>query len=154
PRLVEDMRERIQTITDDLLDQAEGKRQMNLIADFALPLPVTVISDILGVPEEDRPKFHRWSRAMISSTAGSTVGRLMVVANMFAFLSYIRKFVRTRRANLQDDLTSALIQAREAGDQLSEDELVAMIFLLLVAGHETTVNLIGNGMMALMEHRD
>ncbi len=154
PRLLEDMRERIDSITNELLDAAERKGQMDLIHEFALPLPVTVIADMLGVPEEDRYKFHQWSSAMIASSAASSLGRLTVLPKLLAFLNYIRWLVKLRRENPQDDLTSGLIRAREAGDQLSEDELVGMIFLLLIAGHETTVNLIGNGMLALMENRD
>lgn len=154
PRRIEDMRARIQSISDELLDAAERKGQMDLIHDFALPLPVTVIADILGIPQEDRHKFHGWSRAMIGASAASSLGQLRVIPSMLVFMSYIRKLIKTRRARPQDDLTSALVQAEEAGDQLSEDELVAMIFLLLVAGHETTVNLIGNGTLALLEHRD
>jgi len=79
---------------------------------------------------------------------------LKAIPNAMAFLGYIRKLIKARRANPQDDLVSALVQAEEAGEQLSEDELLAMIFLLLVAGHETTVNLIGNGTLALLEHPD
>lgn len=154
PRLIENMRDRIQSITDELLDTAERNGGMDLIRDFALPLPVTVIADILGVPAADRHKFHQWSHTMISSSAASGIRQLLVLPSLFAFLSYIRKLVKLRRAEPQDDLTTALIQAQEAGDQLSEDELVGMIFLLLVAGHETTVNLIGNGMLALMQNRD
>ena len=153
PRLIEKTRNRIQTISNDLLDAAQQSGQMDLIRDFALPLPVTIIADMLGVPAEDRHKFHRWSSATVSSTA-SNWGMLRLIPNMLAFLNYIRRLIQTRRANPRDDLTTALIQAKEADDQLSEDELVAMIFLLLVAGHETTVNLIGNGILALLEHRD
>jgi cytochrome P450 len=154
PRLLENMRDRIDGITNDLLDAAEQKGQMDLIHDLALPLLVTVIADMLGVPGEDRHKFHRWSQAMIAGSAASNVGRLLMIPPILAFLSYIRKLVRIRRENPQDDLTSGLIQAQEAGDQLSEDELVGMIFLLLIAGHETTVNLIGNGTLALLKNRD
>jgi cytochrome P450 len=75
-------------------------------------------------------------------------------SDLWRFIRYLRRFFRERRRDPQDDLTSALIQAEEAGDKLNEDELLAMVFLLLIAGHETTVNLIGNGMLALLEHRD
>jgi cytochrome P450 len=153
PRLVEKMRDRVQSISNDLLDAAQERGQMDLIRDFALPLPVAIIADMLGVPPEDRYKFHRWSSATVSSTA-STWGMLRFIPNMLAFLNYIRRLIKTRRANPQEDLTTALIEVKEADAQLSEDELVAMIFLLLVAGHETTVNLIGNGTLALLEHRD
>jgi cytochrome P450 PksS len=153
PRLIENMRERILTISNELVDVAERRGQMDLIRDFALPLPVNVICDILGIPPGEQHKFHRWSNAIIASTA-SRWGTMRMIPDMVAFLRYIRRLIQMRRADPQDDLTSMLVQAEEAGDQLSEDELVAMIFLLLVAGHETTVNLIGNGMLALLEHRD
>jgi cytochrome P450 len=153
PRLIADMHGRIETISSDLLDAAEGRGQMDLIADFALPLPVTVIADILGIPPVDRHKFHRWSRSMINASAGGWKA-LLIIPNMIAFLNYIRRLIQLRRDDPQDDLTTALVQAREADDQLSEDELLAMILLLLIAGHETTVNLIGNGMLALLENPD
>jgi cytochrome P450 len=153
PRLVEQMRERIQTLADELLDAVEGQGRMDVIRDYALPLPTTVIAQMLGVPAEDRYRFHRWSSAIVSSTS-SGWGIMKAIPNVMAFMRYIQKSIKARRANPQDDLMTALVQAEEAGDQLSEDELLAMIFLLLVAGHETTVNLIGNGMLALLEHPD
>jgi cytochrome P450 len=102
---------------------------------------------------KDRHKFHHWSSATISATS-SRWGMVLALPHGIAFLRYIRSLVRARRVNPEDDLVTALVRAEEAGDQLSEDELVAMIFLLLVAGHETTVNLIGNGMLALLENPD
>jgi cytochrome P450 len=153
PRLIEQMRERVQTITNDLLDAAQARGQMDLIHDFALPLPVNVICDILGIPPKDRNKFHRWSNAAIAATA-SDLGKLLAIPNIYALVNYVRRLIQLRRADPQDDLMSALIQARENNDQMSEDELVAMVVILLIAGHETTVNLIGNGMLALLEHRD
>ena len=154
PGRVEEMRARVQQISDDLLDAAERRGRMDLIHDFALPLPVTVIADILGIPQADQHRFRGWTQVIVSATASSIVGQLLIIPTMLAFLRYIRKLIRRRRADLRDDLISALIEAEEAGDKLNEDELAAMIFLLLVAGHETTVNLIGNGMLALLEHRD
>jgi cytochrome P450 PksS len=126
---------------------------MDLIRDYALPVPTTIIAEMLGVPVADRHKFHRWTSAIVT-TVPSKWGLLWTIPSLVVFLRYIRKLVRARRANPQDDLVSALVEAREAGDQLSEDELLAMVALLLIAGHETTVNLIGNGMLALMEHPD
>jgi cytochrome P450 len=151
PGLVANMLERIQTLTDELLDAVEGRGRVDLIRDYALPLPTTIIAEMLGVPVCDRHKFHRWSNALVSAS-GSTWGMLMMLPPMWAFLRYIRKLVKIRQAEPRDDLISALVQAREAGDRLSEDELLAMIFLLLLAGHETTLNLIGNGVVALLEH--
>ncbi len=151
PRLVEQLRERIQTLTDDLLDAVEGRGRMDLIRDYALPVPTTIIAQMLGVPAADRHRFHRWSSAIVSST-GSNWRMLKAIPSVMAFMRYIRRLVGSRRADPQDDLVSALVRAEEAGEQLSEDELLAMIFLLLVAGHETTVNLIGNGTLALLRH--
>ena len=153
PRLVEQMRGRIQRLTDDLLDVVQGKGHMELIRDYALPLPTTIISEMLGVPASDRHQFHRWSNAVMSA-AHSTWGLVKAVPNALLLMRYLRKFIDKRRADPQDDLVSALAQAEEAGDKLSEDELLAMVFILLVAGHETTVNLIGNGTLALLEHPD
>jgi cytochrome P450 len=153
PKLIEHMRDRVQVVTDELLDTVQKRGQMDLIHDFALPLPVTIIGDMLGVPPEDRFKFHRWSSAAIASTA-SDWGKILAIPNIYQLIQYVRRLIQMRREDPRDDLTSALIQAEESGDQMSEDELMAMIVTLLIAGHETTVNLIGNGMLALMEYPD
>jgi cytochrome P450 PksS len=153
PRLVEQMRERIQRLTDELLDQLRGRDRIDLIHDYALPIPTTIIAEMLGVPVEDRHRFHHWSKALFAAST-STWHLLKAIPNVWLFQRYLRRFIRQRRAQPQDDLATALVQAEEAGDAMSEHELVAMIFLLLVAGHETTVNLIGNGMLALLQHSD
>jgi cytochrome P450 PksS len=124
---------------------------MELVRQYALPLPTSIIARMLGVPSGDRHHFHRWSNAIVSSQA-SKWGAIFAIPHAIAFLRYIRKLIRLRRENPQDDLTSALVQAEEAGDKLSENELLAMIFLLLIAGHETTVNLIANGTLALLRN--
>ena len=152
PRLVERMRERIQTLADELLERVARRGEMDLINDYALPLPMTIITEILGVPAGDRDKFHKWSKAVVSlSSPNPTV---KVIPSVWMFIRYLRRFFKMRRREPRDDLASALIQAEEAGDRLSEDELLAMVFLLLIAGHETTVNLIGSGVLALLEHPD
>jgi cytochrome P450 len=151
PRLIEDLRGRIQELTDELLDAMESRGRMDLIRDYAQPLPTTIIAEMLGVPVRDRRKFQRWSYIVVSKV-NTTWQLFKAIPALWAFMSYVRKLIQARRANPQDDLISALVQAHEAGDQMSEDELVAMIVLLVIAGHETTVNLIGNGMLALMEH--
>lgn len=153
PRLIEQMRVRIETLTEELLDDVERRGQFDLIRDYALPLPTTIIAEMLGIPAEDGKKFNRWSSAIVASNQGS-LGMLKAIPNIAAFMSYLRKLIKVRRANPQDDLISALVAVEETGDLLNEDELLAMIFLLLVAGHETTVNLIGNGVLALLEHPD
>jgi cytochrome P450 PksS len=152
PRLVEQMRARVQTLADELLDAVARKGEMDLIRDYALLLPMTIITEILGVPTRDRDKFHKWSKVIVSVNQFSNNWR--VIPAIWMFNRYLRGFFKMRRADPRDDLASALIQAEEAGDTLSEDELLAMVFLLLIAGHETTVNLIGSGTLALIEHPD
>ncbi|MGB0034992.1 MAG: cytochrome P450 [Candidatus Acidiferrales bacterium] len=151
PRLIEEMRKRVQSLTDEFLDAKTRAGNMDLIHDYALPLPSTIIAEMLGVPAEDRHRFHRWSSSMVSADA-SKLSLYRAMPGALAFIRYVRKLVKKRRADPRDDLTSALVRAEEAGDQLSEDEMVAMIVLLLIAGHETTVNLIANGTLALLAH--
>jgi cytochrome P450 PksS len=153
PRLVEQMRGRVQALTEHLLDEVRGRGRFDLIRDYALPVPTTIIAEMLGVPAADRHRFQRWSSVLVSA-GSSRWGVFLAIPSVWMFLRYTRKLIKARRAQPRDDLVSALIRAEEAGRQLSEDELVAMIVLLLIAGHETTVNLIGNGMLALLEHPD
>ncbi|MDQ3498963.1 MAG: cytochrome P450, partial [Actinomycetota bacterium] len=154
PRLIERLRGRIEALCEELLDpiqRVRGRRNgTDLVAGYALPLPATVIAELLGVPAEDHAKFHRWSNRLVSVSSGRDMLRALPAA--WAFVRYLRKLVELRRADPEDDLITALIRAEEAGDKLSEDELLAMAFLLLVAGHETTVNLIASGTLALLEH--
>lgn len=151
PRLVERMRERVASLSEGLLEAALRRGNVDLIRDYALPIPTTIIAEMLGVPAADRLRFHRWSRVIVA-TSPSGLARFNAIPSVVFFLRYIRRLLRARRAEPRDDLVSALAQVEEAGDQLSEDELLAMIFLLLIAGHETTVNLIGNGALALMKN--
>jgi cytochrome P450 PksS len=153
PRLVEQLRDRVQRLTDGLLDAVQSRGRMDLIRDYAQPVPTTVIAEMLGVPVADRHRFQRWSAVSVAITP-SLWGVLRAVPSVLAFMRYIRRLVRERRARPKDDLVSALVQAEEAGDRMTEDELLAMVFLLLIAGHETTVNLIGSGTLALLEHPD
>ncbi len=150
PRIIEGLRERVQVIADDLLNAVTPVGHMDVVNDYALPLPLTVITELLGVPSLDQAKFHRWSKTIVQiGSAGSMVKAL---PSLFMFMRYLRKLIETKRANPEDDLLTALIQAEEDGDKLSEDELLAMVVLLLIAGHETTVNLIASGTLALLEH--
>lgn len=151
PRVVEEMRPRIHDIAGRLLDTIERKGTADLIADYASPIPVTVIAELLGVPERERAKFHRWSTHLVAADT-SAWHKVRAIPAGLAFILFLRRLIRTRRAALQDDLLSRLIEVHEAGDRLSADELLAMSFLLLVAGHETTVNLIGNGILTLLQH--
>jgi cytochrome P450 len=153
PGLIERLRERVESLTEGLILTAQWRGRMDLIADYALPIPTTIIAEMLGVPASDRHRFHRWSRVIVASApSGWRMGR--AIPSAIAFLRYIRKLVKARRSSPRDDLVTALVQAEEEGARLDEDELVSMVFLLLIAGHETTVNLIGNGMLALLRHSD
>lgn len=151
PRLVERLRERVQGLSEELLTAVERRGRMDLIHDYALPIPTTIIAEMLGVPARERGRFHRWSAAIVSSTF-SRWGTLKAIPNVMAFVRYIRKLIELRRRTPEDDLVSALVKGEESSDQMDGDELLAMIFLLLIAGHETTVNLISNGTLSLMEN--
>jgi cytochrome P450 PksS len=153
PQRVEGLRARVEAITGALLDAVQGRETIDLIADFAFPLPVTVIAELLGVPAADRGRFRAWTTALMSTPATEAEAGRQRAAGQ-DFVDYFHDLLAARRAEPQDDLVSALVQVEEAGDRLSPEELVGMMFLLLVAGHETTVNLIANGALALMEHPD
>ncbi len=156
-RRVEDMRPRIQAIVDEIIDRVAPRGHMDLIADFAFRLPVIVICDMLGIPEDHREIFFGSSRAG---------GRLLDPAPLtraeideqnrynLASAEYFRSLFELRRREPGDDLTTQLVQAEEEGNKLSNEELTANIILLFGAGHETTVNLIGNGLLALYRNPD
>jgi cytochrome P450 len=149
PRAIEQLRAGIESRCDDLLARARARGEMDLVADYALPVPLFVIAEMLGIPEEDRLRFRRWTERMFAVSKPSDI--FMALPAMWACVRYLRGLLSTRRRALGEDLISALIRAEEGGDRLSEDELVAMVFLLLVAGHETTVNLISIGTLALLD---
>jgi pimeloyl-[acyl-carrier protein] synthase len=157
PKVVEAMRPHIQEIVDGLLARVAGAGSMDLIEEFAYPIPVMVICELLGVPVEDRERFKGWSLDIargldaVMLPVDSEVAIRSGIARQ-GLIGYFRELIAARRASPRADLLSALIAAEEAGDKLSEDELLASCILLLVAGHETTVNLIGNGMLALLRH--
>nr|WP_239576797.1 cytochrome P450 [Archangium primigenium] len=152
PTMVENLNGRVEQITEDLLDAAERKPVVDLMAEFALPLPLTVISEMLGVPEADRSGFRDLIAKVLDSSAASPLAFVRNYPNMLRLNRFLRKLVRLRRDQPGADLVTALVQAEEGGDRLSEDELISMVFLLLFAGHETTVNLIGNGVLELVRH--
>jgi cytochrome P450 len=156
PRRVEGLRQHIQQITESLLDNVHLQGSMDILADFATPLPVTVIAELLGVPEEDRYHLRSWSQdivAMYELDHTEEQGQQAVQAAI-EFSDYIRDLAWWRKKVPQDDLISALAAVEDAGDQLTEDELISTCVLLLNAGHEATVNVIGNGMLALLKHPD
>jgi cytochrome P450 len=149
PGRVKAMRPRIQTITDQLIDGVQERGHMDLIADYAFQVPTIVISELLGVPVDDRTCFKAWSNAFVTP-ALDEASQAHAAQLLQEFVNYLRDLFATRRQAPQDDLISALLRAQEAGDQLSEAELFSTTVLLIVAGHETTVNLIGNAMLALL----
>jgi pimeloyl-[acyl-carrier protein] synthase len=157
PKALENLRPHIQQIVDGLLAQVEARGEMDLIEEFAYPLPVRVICEMLGVPVADHERFKQWgldiARGLdaIMLPPDSEVAKRSM-AGRHALSDYFRGLIAERRAAPQDDMLSALIAAEEAGDKLNNDELLATCILLLVAGHETTVNLIGNGTLALLRH--
>jgi cytochrome P450 PksS len=154
PGMVEKMNGRVEHITEELLDAAARKPVVELMGDFALPLPLTVISEMLGVPEPERVSFRKLIARILDPSAVSPTGFILNYPHMLRLNRFLRRLVRLRREQPGEDLVTALVQAEEGGDRLSEDELISMVFLLLFAGHETTVNLIGNGMLALVRHPD
>ncbi|HMC29378.1 MAG TPA: cytochrome P450 [Candidatus Angelobacter sp.] len=149
-RFVESLQPRIESLSEELLDRIAAQGHMDLMRDFALPLPVTVITEMLGVPAADRGRFVGWITTILDTGIGPQSLKMLPLISKFK--RYVRELMQLRRRQPENDLISALVVAEEAGDKLSEAELMAMIFLLLIAGYETTVNLIGNGMLALLDH--
>lgn len=150
-RRVEQLTPRIQQIADDLLDALADKEQADLVAEFTYPLPITVICELLGIPEQRRSEFRNWADVIMT---GMLVDPGDFVAACTGMVAYLRELVALKRATPGDDLLSALIEVRDGADRLSENELTSMSYLLLLAGHETTVNLVGNTILALLTHPD
>jgi cytochrome P450 len=156
-RRIEEMRPRIQEIVDRTLDRVAPQGSMDLIDDFAFRLPVTVICDMLGIPDEDRDRFFEGSRAgsrLLDPIPLSRAELDEANERNAAAQDYFRRLFELRRREPGDDLTTQLIRAEEDGQKLTEEELIANIYLLFGAGHETTVNLIGNGLLALHRNPD
>jgi cytochrome P450 len=154
PRVVEQLRPRIQQIVDELLDVAAAGGEMDLVRDLAYPLPVTVIAELLGVPAEDRDRLKRWSDELTVVIDPIGSGRSVEsAAGAYAELSaYFEAVFEDRRLRPRDDLVSALVAAEQEGERLRGAELLALCALILGAGHETTTNLIGNAVLALLRH--
>lgn len=152
PHLMERLRERVENLCNERLDKLEAQGQLDLMSEYAIPLPLNVISELLGVPAEERNRMHDLSRSTLS--ASNLLGVVRTLPDLRRLVRRIRKLIAERRREPREDLITALVQAEEAGDKLSEKELVGTIALLLLAGYETTVNLIGNGALALMQHRE
>ena len=153
PKVVEQLRPRIQAIADELLDAVETRGSMDLSAEYAFPLPITVIAELLGVPTADQHRFEEWSNAIITpAIEPEALERFF--GQMGEFVAYLTDLFAARRADPQDDLVSALLAARDENDALTEEEVFGTVVLLIVAGHETTVSLIGNAVVNLLSHQD
>jgi cytochrome P450 len=150
PRFIESLRPRIEEIANSLLDKVPDTGEMDLMAEFAYPLPINVISEMLGVPEADQDNIRDWSGAL-NDQMSTDPDRWAKVA---AFATYVKALIEHKRTNPADDLISRLVAIGGDEDRLSEGELLGMVSLLIFAGHETTSNLIGNGMLALLTHPD
>jgi len=156
PRRVAALRPRIEQIVEELLGEAGERGAMDLIADFAAPLPAIVIAELLGVPAEDHRKFKQWSTELVTAvgTGNPLAMREHFEKALGQLIAYLRGIIAERRRATRDDLISAMIEAQEERDALTDAELVATSNLLLLAGHETTTNLIGNGTLALLRNPD
>ena len=154
PRVIAELRPRVQAIADELLDAAARRGELDAIADLGMPLPIIVIAELLGVPLEARVDLKRWSDALVTFLDGSIREKGLVgAANACVEMrTYMDRLFAERRARPREDLISRLLAAREIDDRLSEDELFASVVLMLAAGHETTTNLIGNGLYTLLRH--
>lgn len=151
PRQIEQLREPIQRTANRLLDAIAVQEHADLIASYAAPLPITVICDLLGVAPADRIDFRAWTDALVAPDPTRPSRAKEAVGNMLAFFT---RLIATKRTAPADDLLSALIAVRDEEDRLSEDELMSLAFLILVAGYENTVHLIGNAILTLLRHPD
>jgi pimeloyl-[acyl-carrier protein] synthase len=156
PRMVEHLRDRAQEITDDLIAKARANGGMDFIAEFAFVLPIAMIAGVLGVAAEDAALLRRWSTRLIDGMdLGETPERLQQGSEAaLEITAYIREMIAERRKHPTDDLIGALVALAAEGDKLTEDDIISICTLLLFAGYETTINLLGNGMLALLRHPD
>ena len=150
PRSVTRLTDRVEVVTSELLDRFRPGQQIELKDDYALPIPVTVISEMVGVDEADRSEFHDGMKLIMDGVA--RYGLEETAAKMEGLIDFIRELIQRRRAAPAEDIMTGLIHACEDGDTLSDDEVVAMVFLLVVAGYETTYNLITNAIATLLTH--
>lgn len=153
PRIISQLAPRIEAITQERLDVLESNLQAkdttDFVRDFAMPLPMQVISEMIGIPRDQHAQVETMTERLLEGT--SALNMIRSLPSVTAFIRYTRRLANERRRHPQDDLLTALVQAEDEGDRFSEDELVAMVFLLTVAGHETTVGLLSNAFLALAE---
>jgi cytochrome P450 len=154
PRIIRSLGPRIREIAQDLLNQVAGHKEFDLVRDLSIPLPVIVIAELLGVEPEHRETFKRWSDDIIraSNRMYTAEEEQRIRQSIAEFRAYFQETIAARRAAPREDLTTALVQAEEEKQALSAWEVLSLLTLLLVAGNETTTNLIGNMMLALLEH--
>jgi cytochrome P450 len=154
PRAIQRWRERAASVVERLLAETAEKDKVDVLADYALPLPVQIISEMLGMPLADVPQLREWSRVLVRSidpVISEEEGHAARVAGR-EMSTYVAEVVADKRQHLADDILSGLIQAEESGDRLDAQEILAQVMMLYIAGHETTTNLIGNGLTALFSH--
>ena len=149
--MVEQLRPRIQEIANELVDRVAERGRMELVDDFAFRLPITVIAELLGIPVEDHARFREWSNSFVLPPMTPELVE-QLARHTDEFVAYLDELFASRRATPTDDLVSALVRAEDEGDHLSENELYSMVVLLIVAGHETTVSLIANAVLALLSN--
>jgi cytochrome P450 PksS len=155
PRRIDTLRGLIESVCEERLAATPAGRPFDLVAGYALPIPLTIIAELLGIPRRDRPRFHRLSREGLRLGAPISVLDLARgLPYLWLLMHYFRQLLAERRLRPRDDLLSALVQAEEAGDRLSADEVLGTATLLLVAGYETTIHLIAGGALALLQHPD
>ncbi len=151
PKIIAGMRAQIEKITNELIDKIENNRKFDFIDDFAYQLPIIVIAELLGLPIEDREKIRKWSDVLIEVQV-TEKNKQSIEESADAFIDYLKNVFALHREKPRNDLISSFLRIQETDGQMSEEELYATIFLLIIAGHETTVNLISNGMYALLTH--
>ncbi len=150
PKYIQSLRPSIQQIADELLDRVQNRGHMDLVNEYAFPLPITVISTMLGVPSEGQTLIREWSELFTGGGVMRQDSSGVLVTQ--TFVDYLNQLIAEKRVHPQEDLISQLVQLEEAGDRLNQDELLSMIALLIFAGHETTSNLIGNGILMLFDY--
>lgn len=154
PNVIQRVAPDVERVTGELLERMAREPVADLVASYALPLPLAIISEMLGVTEGDRDRFHGWVAKFLDAPQGGPLGMLLALPTAYKLTALFRSLAELRRIEPDDRLISNLLRASEGDDRLGEQELLAMIFLLLLAGHETTANLIGNGTLALLENPD
>ena len=155
PRVIDGMRARLQSLIDELIDRARPQGHMDVLRDFAYPLPATVITELLGAPTEQRDNFKRWSDGILAFQGSGTASADLVAQaqrDLLEMRAFLKELIAERRAHPREDLLGRLVEAESEGERLSSAELLVICVTLLTAGHETTTNLIANALYTLLRH--